>query len=589
MRLPIQSRIPVCIQRSGIATLDLRKKFAQHFVDEGDLTMHYGKALRMIMRNEMSLDMVRQRRQDVGITEKALSYSQHRDLQLAESLRVLRVVSHFVMDTDWDSVLNGAAVGTPVPPRAYPIHSGYLDKVHPDAWTPLPPYKDEYANKNYRGKMFADYYGKEPTFTRDILRQEDDSYHATFQGTKHKFKDVVNRFVSPVPVFVGFGRSKTGFVSSENVNYQWPTLASPGGLRRESDKPQKPLPVPTILACNSFATLAHQAKTVLASAHVKDPGYAVLTRALGNIHREDFLTGDPECGISELLIRKLRLEDVRVGFAAATRQAPFDPAEQRAFLFMTYLVSCPQTVQLAVARQYTEEQLYALMAAKTTFDGLPKELRECWKAREHEYNELGPSPVFPNPVFVRRTQLPHCFVRENFAEDLKVVVKASENVPDAFFNELTMWAWASSTDLGGKYEEELRDAFTAMRGLKGKEWMMKEANILQSKGGSLITVYDAVAELSNGSTARVEFQNKLTDWMEKQELDAVLDKFALAQETLYWATTDSLRVLVDAATQDALNNAASGRSGPIPPGGFVKWVQEAFALREYKNCQENLS
>ena len=41
-------------------SLDLRKKFAQHFVDEGDLTMHYGKALRMIMRNEMSLDMVRQ-------------------------------------------------------------------------------------------------------------------------------------------------------------------------------------------------------------------------------------------------------------------------------------------------------------------------------------------------------------------------------------------------------------------------------------------------------------------------------------------------------------------------------------------------
>ena len=112
--------------------------------------------------------------------------------------------------------------------RPFPARADDPATFQKDTMTPLP-----VINKRIRAKLDtlggdAYYYG--PWIPSVITAVVPDDTLVLDMGRKDGPVDIkmnsFKRHVIPVPVFVGFAASPTGFVSSEQPNIAWPTVAN---------------------------------------------------------------------------------------------------------------------------------------------------------------------------------------------------------------------------------------------------------------------------------------------------------------------------------------------------------------------------
>ena len=202
------------------------KSYMEALGGKGASTLPYNVVLRAIMENRLCLSQVA----SAYMIEFA-SAATGMNLKLAETIRMMRLVDYFIRDSQLTPPIKGGrewkGVKRPFPPReAEPL------SFVCDAMTPLPVY--ETLGVTVDASTLARWYGPDPSergtekwsVERGVPHVSVLLHEAgkRIPYTKETLMRDIEQQKIPTPVFVGFNKSPTGFVSSEDMTWAWPTL-----------------------------------------------------------------------------------------------------------------------------------------------------------------------------------------------------------------------------------------------------------------------------------------------------------------------------------------------------------------------------
>ena len=188
----------------------------------------YSALVKKILTNELSIHVV-----DAQWLEQNSSTARGHDILMAETIREMRLVDYYLRDSPARIGTTGRAQwqgGSPFPP----ILNDPMTFVK-DAMTPLPILSKsillqlmsvEEGTSSAQGDL-KKYYGD---FVPSVIRTEHAASSVTLEDGTEVPIGAHTKEKIPVPVFVGFLSSPTGFVSSEDGSMAWPTKARKGGL-----------------------------------------------------------------------------------------------------------------------------------------------------------------------------------------------------------------------------------------------------------------------------------------------------------------------------------------------------------------------
>jgi hypothetical protein len=211
----------------------------------------YKDLLRGLMENRYSFSMVDQK----FVTDVAQRSMGH-NLRTAEMIRCFKLVDFFTQDSaiypanptdahSWTAKgLEGERPAWAGDFRPFPPQTGVPLTFVPDHMTPLPlkEYALEYAQAHnpsfqWTEQLLYRYYGA--WVPSKVKRTSQSRPSDTVEGMTIPGR---TWYVYPVPIFVGFVRSRTGFVSSIDPMVAWPTVANRNGGRFDpNDKEPRPV------------------------------------------------------------------------------------------------------------------------------------------------------------------------------------------------------------------------------------------------------------------------------------------------------------------------------------------------------------
>ena len=208
----------------------------------------YKDLLRGLMENRYSFSMV-----DQKYVQDSAQRSMGHNLRTAEMIRCFKLIDFFTQDSAIypanPTDAHSWTAGGEKPPwagdfRPFPPQTGIPLTFVPDHMTPLPlkEYALEYTQAHnpsfqWTEQLLYRYYGA--WVPSKVKRTSESRPSDTVEGLTIPGR---TWYVYPVPVFVGFVRSRTGFVSSTDQMVAWPTVANRNGGRFDpNDKEPRPL------------------------------------------------------------------------------------------------------------------------------------------------------------------------------------------------------------------------------------------------------------------------------------------------------------------------------------------------------------
>lgn len=191
-------------------------------------TLPLNKVLELIVTNNMSLDMI----SNEWLTSNE-GMSQYL-IRSAEFVREMRVIDYYMQDSSDLHFVTENDNGLFIDQKPWPIKPNDMDTFDVDAMTPIPCVA-----------YFAEYKSRKGEARNAWVQSFTERFGVAFEGTETKSKSEKTGRVTvkrsyDAPVYVGFEKSTTGFVSALHPDIEWPTVARKGG-RKLGAPPSSPV------------------------------------------------------------------------------------------------------------------------------------------------------------------------------------------------------------------------------------------------------------------------------------------------------------------------------------------------------------
>jgi hypothetical protein len=414
-----------------------------------NFALPYRVLLEKIINNELCVDMV-----DTQWLHDNKDNAKGKNILTAEMIRSMHVVDYYLRNStnmmpQSSSPLGGTFTGWAGTFRPFPPRADDPATFQKDTMTPLP-----VINKRIRAKLDtlegdAYYYG--PWIPSVITTVEPANTLSLDVGAKGSTDIKMNSFkrhVIPVPVFVGFAASPTGFVSSEQPNIAWPTVANKkhGGYIHISALTTRPN---TLSANFKDGMDYYKWRNANTKAKLLSTPRTGLGLSLAVDEPASRMDGTPDISICAKVCNKTNRDIAVVLFSTTSPEADLKKATKKALQFR-YL-GCYKDFDYDVANQLAGQYTTTIRAigdstGKATVLAAPTHLGcfkdDGWDAFFHNGTQTGSGRALPQGGVSNTYRT----VAEAFA--------AAKARPDVFYVGLqdyvpggTMQAW-----FGGQYE-----------------------------------------------------------------------------------------------------------------------------------------